>query len=449
MATSELSKESPGTPRRRSRRRRLLLCAALVLASQAGPAGAVRAQDTASLSSAGSMPGADPQRSYAYSAAGPTRTPTQMVWQSPKFFKITYVASEPYFRSSPFMYYSEFSFATYFDFSDPVLAGKTLLVSINIGHAYLAALDAQTGTGKWRLTFKENWLSDPAAAGGVVYFTARDNWVRAVELETGRDLWRHKEKGKDMALNPSPVVERGVLLFATTDGIVHALRLENREKLWSFKAKSAVSAYALVEDTLVVGCAKGSVHALDMQTGREKWQFAAEGGVHTLALGRDAAYFRTVKGRLHGVALADGRQRWALDLGGPVQSLYPVSTVQVGSTLALRDGALFFSGAESRDIYLYAVDAARGAQLWKSAIEAPTRSPVVAGGLVYAPAIGVLYAFDARTGEERFKVEHREQLKGKRRDGKERVRSHVISSPVFLDGNMIFVGDDGLAYAMR
>lgn len=435
---------------------RFLIYVALLLLSPGWGSIEASAQDSATggragvatLSSAGSMTGVNLQRNYAYQAKGLAQKPTQVAWRSPRLFNMPYLGMGTSFINNEYLVgQTQYSFPTYFNFSDPILSGKTLLISINIGNAYLTALSAEDGAIRWNLPFKRTWLSAPAVAGGVVYVISNENWLYGFDLETGRELWRHKEKGKQLSTSP-PVIAQGVVFFMTLDNTLHALQLDSRDKAWLFKAKHGINSYAMINDTLILGGEKGMLYALNVKTGQVKWQFDADGDINTVTIDKDTAYFRTVKGMLYAVALENGAQRWVLKLGGSVLPVFPISSVQIGSTLAFSDDALFFTGEESKKFFLYAIDSRQGKQIWKFELDSPSRSPVIAGGLIYVGTIGWLYAVDAKSGEMRYSVENRRKYK-ETDDEAGGLRAHVVSAPIVLDGALLFVSDDGSAYAVR
>jgi len=101
---------------------------------------------------------------------------------------------------------------------------------------YLNALDASTGDVLWRYEAAGLVGSRPAVVDGVVYFGMQDTYrgtgefqgsLYAVDASTGDLIWRY-ETGKDGALGEvkSPAVVDGVVYFSAYDYHVYALDLD-------------------------------------------------------------------------------------------------------------------------------------------------------------------------------------------------------------------------------
>lgn len=127
-------------------------------------------------------------------------------------------------------------------------------------------------------------------------------------------------------------------------------------------------------------------------------------------------YFGNEAGLIHAIDLASRTSVWTFATGGPVRSQPAVA------------GALVY--AASDDGYLYAVDRASGAEKWRFDLRAKglTRrppspdnpfydflqsSPLVHDGRVYVGSInGMLFAVDALTGREIWKVGTADSVRG-------------------------------------
>src|SRR3984957_9149374 len=86
-----------------------------------------------------------------------------------------------------------------------------------------------------------NGLTIPLEVDGVVYFTVDQSWVHAVDVRTGKLLWRfdpevYKVAGKKFLLSWGP---RGIaywqnkIYVATLDGRLIALDAKTGQKVWS------------------------------------------------------------------------------------------------------------------------------------------------------------------------------------------------------------------------
>ena len=162
------------------------------------------------------------------------------------------------------------------------------------------------------------------------------------------------------------------------------------------------SSPTVARDTAYVGTADGTVRALDAADGTERWSFAAAGPIRSRPLVADGAVF-VVAGELalssnhvvHALDAADGTERWRfapeswwLELVGTSGGRAYVATADDSVT----------DGGET----LYALSTEDGERAWSGEIGDPSGG-LVAAGTVYVPSYGRLYAYDAATGECRWK----------------------------------------------
>jgi len=139
--------------------------------------------------------------------------------------------------------------------------------------------------------------STPLVADGVMYVTGADQHVWAVDAATGREVWHYKyeqsEKSKGSSKAPPPVeTNRGVALghghvyLGTDDNFVVAIdintgkeawrtNVEDREKFGCFMRNAPL----VVNDLVVVGSRggdnahRGHISAYDARTGKQRWWF--------------------------------------------------------------------------------------------------------------------------------------------------------------------------------
>ncbi len=129
---------------------------------------------------------------------------------------------------------------------------------------------------------------------------------------------------------------------------------------------------------------------------------------------------------------------------------------RIVSSPVWHEGAVYFGSDDGR---VYAVDAAKGRQLWMTATNGPVDStPAVKGGVVYATSYdGRLYALDARTGARRwvFATGGERRFEAKNLHGFQPARQTFfdpydvyLSSPAVEGGVVYFGSGDGRVYAV-
>jgi outer membrane protein assembly factor BamB len=147
------------------------------------------------------------------------------------------------------------------------------------------ALDAQSGKELWRFqTGNDTTIynqvgiaSSAAVADGIVFFGCRDGHFYAVDAKTGRQRWSHdNNKGWVIA---SPAVKNGVVYFPTSDGTrFKALEAATGTLKYSIVNKAiSFSSPAIVNDVVFFGSSDGWVHGLDIATGATKSEFQSDG----------------------------------------------------------------------------------------------------------------------------------------------------------------------------
>jgi outer membrane protein assembly factor BamB len=202
--------------------------------------------------------------------------------------------------------------------------------------SHLHALDADTGRVRWKADLHAGqqgfFAEPPVVAGGLVYMATASRRLLALDVDSGREVWR----------------ERGFPVVAgVRDGLV----------------------IAAIEDRLV---------ALDAGSGVRRWEVPVSGrGEHWPVLDGDTVYMASVDDVI-AVDAAAGTTRWRVPVDPAVGP-----SVRVGGRL--------YVATRSR---LLALDASSGRPLWTSArlriVNGPRATP---GSVVVATADGTLLGF--------------------------------------------------------
>lgn len=144
--------------------------------------------------------------------------------------------------------------------ASPVVAGSLVLVGSRDYRLY--ALETETGKLRWEAEHKDSWIvSSPAVVDGNVYVGSSDaKFFEALELETGRSLWRTPLKGNVFS---SPAVAGTLVVFGGWDGAVHALDRASGSVRWSFATGAEIQSSPVIDNGVVyVGSDDGFVYAL-------------------------------------------------------------------------------------------------------------------------------------------------------------------------------------------
>ena len=121
--------------------------------------------------------------------------------------------------------------------SSPVVAAGVVYFGSGDGNLY--ALDAGSGTLRWKFHTGNVIHASPALADGVLYIGSWDSYFYALDAASGRQRWRFKT-GEDPNINnqvgiqSSAVVADGVVYFGCRDSHLYALDAASGAKRWAF-----------------------------------------------------------------------------------------------------------------------------------------------------------------------------------------------------------------------
>ncbi len=395
------------------------------------------AQNQNKNNSDGAMDGVSLQRTRTYPTAGINQI-TSMLWKTPKFFEINYAAAlTPNFDGSLNLANS--------GFSDPVIANGIIYFQLCISQKqnFIIALNSQTGNTLWTFKSKEA-LSAPAIVGDTLFTVSGENFVYALDASTGSEKWKFSSNNKSPSFSPyaAPAIQKGVLYFISLKGELYALDIQSKQIRWIFQTKGFLSTPAFDNDTAYLGSDKGGLYAIDLVTGKEKWNFKAKGDLGSPVVSGESVFFRTEEGGLYRLEAKTGQQQFAVKVGGKGRMVYPVTSVRIGTNLAIFEDIIFFGGEDSGSSHLFAVHSKTGEEKWKFKLPDPSRAPILAGNTVYLGGLGYFEAIDVQTGTQKWALEAKSEFKGKK-------VSHVASSPIVVDKKIYFITDEGIVYAIQ
>jgi len=249
---------------------------------------------------------------------------------------------------------------------------------------------------RWTYEIGEQVTSSPVIANGILYVVTGAGSVIAFDDLRGSVLWR-RELGA--AITMTPTVDEGVLFVGTHNapGRLFALDARSGSTRWQTSFVGAIrSAPAIASGMLIIGeaggdpgmCYQGGVHAFEELTGTPVWTWLVnplpkDGGSVWSPIGFGGAdlVFGTGNGCSTNIKKANsmvrltlaGAQEWQI----PLQINSYVDDDWGGSATISRNR--FY--ACNKNGYLYAVDGASGAIIWKQQI-----SPLDGAGSIGNPA---------------------------------------------------------------
>lgn len=266
---------------------------------------------------------------------------------------------------------------------------------------------------KWQFAAGLSRVSAPAVTGDTVFITsgpevgsrAEDQGtIIAIDAATGTERWRFPT---EHVAGTTPAISHGIVYAGDSGGIVYALDAGTGQERWRSDLHSGwTSAPVVVNDTVFVAAAgyRTSLHV------------AAGQGVVVVGsglVGQPEDGFQ-----LYAFDRVTGEARWhsgddrsgqpglfAFDLDSGAL-LWNVEMASLDSGPAI-GGQYVYAGSTLEDT-LFALDLESGDEVWSTAIGedlSPDSAPAISGGRVFIPtAYGSIVCLDASTGTEQWRA---------------------------------------------
>ncbi len=252
------------------------------------------------------------------------------------------------------------------------------------------ALDAKTGSLRWKYQTGNGVWSSPAVSGGVVYVGSRDKNVYALDAVTGALIWKYTTGD---VVDSSPTVAGDVVYVGSHDGSVYALDAASGSLKWKYTIGYPVGTSPAVSIGLIYVGSYDGVYALDAINGAFRWKYKTDGLVvdSSPAISGSLVYVGSRDKNVYALDAVTGALIWKYTTGSWVDSSPAVS------------GSAIYVGSWDKNVY--ALDAVTGTLIWKFLTEGSVwSSPAVSGSLVYitGPYDHNMYAIDATTGNPKW-----------------------------------------------
>lgn len=268
----------------------------------------------------------------------------------------------------------------------PAIAGGVVYLGSEAGKLF--AVDMQSGRVLWRFEGGGPIFHAPVVANDLLLFGSQDGHLRAVDKSNGELRWEF-EAGhvdwdvRDVFINGTPTVKDGIAYFSSEDFNVYAVEVATGREVWRHTLGEEPQArlIPIVERTAYIGAWDGHLYAINIETGERVWRSVTEDNNRAALpsqvpfvtivpiVTEEAVYFTDWAGNLFAVDRETGRQIWRFDPGAS-------DSRHVGSRsfMAIDGDVLYYSTLE--DQHLYGVDRRTGQKVWSTATD----------GIVYGPA---------------------------------------------------------------
>ncbi len=261
--------------------------------------------------------------------------------------------------------------------------------------------------GSYRELWQESGLAPgsivapPLQIGDRVFIGTADNYVYALDANTGEMLWPEPFQTGD-SIWGRPAYKDGLLIINSLDRTVYAIEVESGRELWRKLMDGALASAPVVnEDLVFVTGFDSSLHALELKSGNEIWEAKAEDWIWSAPAYKDGVvYYADVKGNIFAASAKSGGEIWSQQIENPIQTSPVVA-----------DNSLFIASQGDTELgegLLTALAIENGEQLWQITTVAPLyTTPVVVSDTIIVALQNedaLLIAFDKDTGNEQWRI---------------------------------------------
>jgi outer membrane protein assembly factor BamB len=196
----------------------------------------------------------------------------------------------------------------------------------------------------WKFTTDGPVHGTPSIAGGRVYISGCDETFRAIDADTGKQLFSlplGSYTGASVAIHDSNAY------VGTFGNEVLSIDLEKHSLRWSYMHPSRNFPFyssAAIKDTFVVlGGRDKIVHCLDSASGREIWSFMTRSRVESSPLiTGNRVFVGSNDGLLYELDLESGKKVWDFLAGAPLSA--SPAAAQGSLVIGSQDGVLYCFG---------------------------------------------------------------------------------------------------------
>jgi outer membrane protein assembly factor BamB len=235
------------------------------------------------------------------------------------------------------------------------------------------------------------------ASDGETAYLAFAQHVYAVDVASGRELWRYPaEAQRNLTFYAPPAVAGDAIVVGGFDGNIYSLRASDGGLRWSMDHPQdrIVGGAALDGELAFVPSADGALYALRLDSGALVWKFETRHPLWgTPSVAEGVVYLGSLDHHVYALDRDTGLLLWSRDLGGAI-----------ADTPTLTDGLLLVGTFGQK---LFALDRADGQVLWSVDTEGWVwGNPALADRAAFFGDVnGVVYAIELNGGEERWRVQ--------------------------------------------
>lgn len=225
----------------------------------------------------------------------------------------------------------------------------------------------ENGKEIWKLKTRAAVLGCPAIENNIVYIGGSDHNFRAIDIETGKELW--KFDGLDGPVVSTPVIYKDNVIFGAWDTYLYSVNKKTGGLNWKWSNGSSVRNYSpaacipvIKDDVVYVVAPDRYLSAIDAISGQTLWRTNESTVRESMGVSEDgrSIYGKTMNDTL--AVFATGRQlqkaAWKLHVGFGYE--------HTPSKLTEKDGLVFLG---TRNGVVYAIDILQKKTAWAYKID--------------------------------------------------------------------------------
>ena len=209
------------------------------------------------------------------------------------------------------------------------LAVDNNLLYATTGFGSVYAMDAVTGTPKWRKVLESPIRIAPTVTSSMLLVQTVDNKLYALDKMTGTELWRFGVASEDTVItggaSPAYNAEENIVVAGFSNGEIVVLNASIGTPLWSHMLVSnkqvrstteinTIGADPIVENGAIYAVSNSNIMvALDIRTGDTLWEKEIGSMQNMLSVG-EYIFIISNRNMLYAINKNDGDITWSLDM---------------------------------------------------------------------------------------------------------------------------------------
>ncbi len=227
------------------------------------------------------------------------------------------------------------------------------MVYFGAADKYFYAVDLETGKELWRFATGGIIMGRAEIAGDKVFFSSFDQNCYALDRKTGKELWRFRANAE---MFDGPVHGNGILVVGTKEGYVHAINAKTGKEKWTFKTgDDIISGATIHKNKVFIGSVDSNFYCLDFSTGKELWRFKTGDLIHNDAscpVYKNMIFFGSFDCNTYCLDHRTGKEIWRFRTGKYGISEPPLLYKGI-LYQGTRDGILFAISLEGKELWRF------------------------------------------------------------------------------------------------